>query len=106
MAAGAAPAAPAPAISAVDAPAISRSRWASATRVSFMFEIDVGPQRPNGRRRRFYDASRGPAIRNGGRPRVAPAMPRGIAGQALSNRRDITMPDVSCGSEGCHAPVD
>ncbi|SOT39324.1 conserved hypothetical protein [Burkholderia cenocepacia] len=30
----------------------------------------------------------------------------GNARQALSNRRDITMPDVSRGVEGCHATVD
>ncbi|WP_321956681.1 hypothetical protein [Burkholderia cenocepacia] len=33
--------------------------------MSFVFEVNVEPQPPNGRRRRFYDASRGLATRHG-----------------------------------------
>jgi len=58
--------------------------------MSFVFEVNVEPQPPNGRRRRFYDASRGLATRHGGCAPAEPAMPCGIVRQASSNRRDIS----------------
>jgi len=72
-----------------------------------MFGIEIGPEGPGGRRRRFYDASRAQATRTGDRARMQNRHVRTRLAvklcQIVAISRCLTF---QAASEGCHARVD